>query len=206
MVMHLKDTFHAWSLVAKLGIDEVCDLIVTGRKASEVRPDEWIYPFIGTPDDSRRVLDFGCGFGRNAFGLATHGKNWKIVGYDNEAMLGRVSEFATIHYGGEIPFNLSFVSDWEQLKAQKFDCIMCSLVLQHIYEDALAIYVNDFKQMTGRLIVTGRRFNDDKSRRSTWAILEDSGLIPTEFYAGHLKIPYIAEGDPNDHNTAVYSL
>lgn len=200
----MKNTFHGWSSVDKLGIDEVSDLIVTGCKASEARPDEWLYPFIGTPDDSIRVLDFGCGFGRNAFGFSTHGQNWRVVGYDNEAMLGRVAEFSDIHYGGKIPFNLAFVSDWEQLKTQSFDCIVCSIVLQHIYEDALATYAKDFRGMTKHLIVTGRRFNDDVTRRNTWAILGENGLVPKKFYAGHLLIPYTPEGDPHEHNTAIY--
>lgn len=189
-----------------MDIDKVCDLIVTGRKATEARPDTWIYPFIGDPATPLRILDFGCGFGRNAFGIASSNEKWNVVGYDNDAMLGRVPEFAAIHYNGVVPSNLSFSSDWDHLKTQTFDCIACIIVLQHIYEDALATYIADFKKMTKHLIVAGRRFNDDVRHRSTWDILEENGVVPEKFYAGHLKIPYSPKGEPEDHNIAIYSL
>jgi len=202
----VKNTFHRWSEVDTLDIDAVTNLIVTGRKATEARPDEWLYPLIEDPLMAKIILDFGCGFGRNALGISNHSDKWSVTGYDNKAMLGRVPEFATINYQGKIPPNLRLVSDWDQLRLEKFDVIVCVIVLQHIFEDALEKYTSDFKQMTKRLIVTGRRFNDDVGNRSTWTILEEQGLIPIEFYAGHLRIPYTAEGDPHEHNTAIYSL
>lgn len=206
MVTYMKNTFHEWSAVGKFDLDKVCDLIVTGRKASEARPDVWVYPFIGDAEQPLRVLDFGCGFGRNALGIASKHDKWSVVGYDNEAMLSRVNEFAAIHYGGVIPPNLTFTSDWEKLKTETFDCIACIIVLQHIYEDALAVYANDFKKMTKRLFITGRRFNDDKNNRSTWTILGEQGLVPDKFYAGHIEIPYKPDGDPGEHNIALYFL
>lgn len=200
----MKDTFHGWATVGEMKIDRVADLIVTGRKANEAVPDEWIFPYIGDPSESLTVLDFGCGFGRNSFGLARQ-SNWTVVGYDNEAMLGRVKEFSSINYDGRIPKNLWFLSDWEQVKLHRVDRIFCSLVLQHIYEDALRTYIKDFKRMTTRLVVVGRRSNDE-ALRSTWTILEEQGLVPREFYSGPQKIDYVPEGAPEDHNMAIYTF
>jgi hypothetical protein len=94
----------------------------------------------------------------------------------------------------------------DELKIQKFDTIFCCIVLQHIYEDVLKKYIYDFKRMTSNLVVAGRRFNDDVKRRSTWTILEENGLIPISFLHGDKIIDYIPEGNPEDHNTAIYSL
>jgi len=202
----MRDTFHGWAAVDKMDIDVVADLIITGRKASEVRPDTWLFSHIGNSKNSLVVLDFGCGFGRNSFGMAMYGENWTVIGYDNEGMLSRVPEFFAINYSGKIPNNLWFVSEWNQIVLHKIDVIFCSLVLQHIYEDALMKYIQDFKQMTNKLIVTGRRFNDGKGKRSTWTILEEHGLIPDEFYGDCGQISYVAEGDPTEHNMAIYNL
>jgi len=203
----MKDTFHGWSTVGQMDIDVVADLIATGRKVSDVKPDDWlINNFIGFPDQNKLILDFGCGFGRNAFGMAKHSKKWTIIGYDNEAMLSKVPEFATINYKGELPENLLFMSDWNRVSLYKVDVIVCTLVLQHIYEHTLIKYIQNFKKMTHRLVVSGRRFNDDATKRSTWTILEEEGLIPDKFYGVNGEMPYTAEGDPEEHNTAVYVL
>jgi len=203
----MKDTFaEGWTKINELSLDTVVDLIVTGRTAIEARPDEWIYKLFGNNDIPITILDFGCGVGRNSFGFAINHKNWTVVGYDSDQMISRIPEYAAIHYNGIIPNNLWFVSDWNQLVHHKFDKIICSLVLQHIYEDALAKYCKDFKTMTNFLFVTGRRYNDDKGNRSNWTILEEQGLIPNKFMRECTIIPYSAEGDPNEHNSAFYFI
>lgn len=202
----MKDTFHGWSTVGSMDLDVVTDLIVTGRKASEARPDVWLFDHLGKKEERLNVLDFGCGMGRNTFGIANHSPEWTVVGYDNEGMISKSREYCTLMYGGRIPKNMWFITDWEQVRLHRFDAIFCCIVLQHIYEDALAKYIADFKQMTNRLVVMGRRFNDDPKRRSTWVILEENGLIPDRFYAGGEIIPYNGEGDPGEHNLAIYTL
>lgn len=201
----MKDTFHGWATVDKMNIDTVVDLIVTGKTAIEAKPDKWIYKYLAHSDEEITILDFGCGVGRNSFGFAMESNKWTITGYDNDAMLSKIKEFSELHYDGKIPPNLSFTSDWDLVKTKKFDLIICSLVLQHIYEDALIKYIQDFKQMTNKLIVIGRRYNDDK-HRSVWIILEEQKLIPIRFYEGDKLIPYKPEGDPHDHNMAIYVL
>ena len=138
--------------------------------------------------------------------MAEQQKNWKIVGYDSEQMIDRVPEFASIKYKNGIPNNVQFISDWEQLKLQKFDKIMCIIVLQHIYEKDLVKYIQDFKKMSPFIFVHGRRYNDDIKHRSNWTIIEEQGLIPNKFFKGHIMIPYSSDGDPNEHNAAQYVL
>ena len=90
------------------------------------------------------------------------------------------------------------------MKEEKFDVIFCGLVLQHIYEDALGVYLKDFKNMTKKMIVMGRRFNDDPKGRSTWTILGENGWVPSKFLSGLTQIPYTPDGNPEDHNIAIY--
>ena len=203
----MKETFrNDWANVGKLNLEQVTNLIVTGRKPSEAQPDRWLYEWLGDGDKAISILDFGCGMGRNSFALATKFPLWSVFGYDSEGMIEKTKEFAEIHYKGVIPPNLKFVADWEQLKTRTFDKIMCIIVLQHIMEADLAKYAQDFKSMTKFLLVSGRRFNDDKNNRSTWTILEEQGLVPEKFFAGHLQIPYMPEGDPSENNVGYYFL
>ncbi len=80
----MKDTFNGWSEVGTHQIDLVMDYILTGRKASEAKFDSEMLPFIGTLDQPLKILDFGCGVGRNTFGLANASSPWNVTGYDNE--------------------------------------------------------------------------------------------------------------------------
>ena len=202
----MKESFRgAWKKISEFDLNKVTDLIVTGRTPEQAKPDTWLYGLLKKDANTPlTIMDFGCGMGRNSFGFAEHFPNWSVVGYDSEGMIGKSKEYCQLHYNGVTPPNLKFDPDWEKLKTKKFDKIICMLVLQHIFEEDLAKYIKDFKTMTKQLIVFGRRFNDDKACRSTWAILEQNGLVPSKFFGGHLEIPYSAEGDPHEHNMAYY--
>lgn len=202
----MKDTFNSWANVGDYNLDIVSDLIVTGKPAKKAFPDKWLMKYIGDPIYSLKIMDFGCGMGRNTFHIGITNPHWSVIGYDNEGMLSKVPEYYSIHYTQSPPKNVKFESDWESLKNNKFDVIFCCLVLQHIYEDALIKYLSDFKKMTSKLIVTGRRFNDGPGNGSTWKILEDNGFVPTVFLNGDRTITYMPEGEAEDHNTAIYIL
>jgi 2-polyprenyl-3-methyl-5-hydroxy-6-metoxy-1,4-benzoquinol methylase len=200
----MKDTFNVWSSVGENDIDTVMNYILTGRKAIEAKADEWLINLIGPVDENIRVLDFGCGVGRNTFGFATKCPSWFMVGYDNEGMLSKRDEFFHLQYDSPVPSNVNFTSDWESIKNQRFDVILCCIVLQHINEDALSVYLKDFKSMTRKLVVSGRRVNDDPKRRSTWTILDENGWTPSEFLYYGVPTKYMPEGEQEQHHTAIY--
>ena len=196
----MKNVFNAWENISSLSIDKVANFILTGHTANRFYADDFLYPHL-TPT---KILDFGCGIGRNTFGLSVYNAEWKIVGYDSDEMLKYIDEYKTIKYTDDNFPNVDFSSDWNALSKMSFDSIFCAIVLQHIMESDLKSYINDFKKMTNTLLVAGRRFNDDTKKRSTWKIIEECGLIPLEFYKGHEKISYSPDGDGNEHNLAIY--
>ena len=204
----MNDMFNDWILIPDLPMEKVIESILTNRTIETFNPDCGIYTFIGNKETPISVLDFGCGIGRNTFGLGLHSPRWTITGYDNSGMIKLTDQYYTMKY--KIPHlltNVSFSDDWESLKKLKFDVVLCCYVLQHIYEKDLFSYIEDFKNITNHLIVLGRRSNDDISERSTWTILEEAGLIPTSFYrSGGMETNYSPEGDIYEHNIAVYNF
>jgi hypothetical protein len=57
--------------------------------------------------------------------------------------------------------------------------------------------------MTNKLVVSGRRFNDDMvdgKYKNTWQILENNGFYPVNAK----KINYNVDGNPNEHITCIY--
>jgi 2-polyprenyl-3-methyl-5-hydroxy-6-metoxy-1,4-benzoquinol methylase len=196
--------FHAWDKIKDCDLDNTLDMILTGRDSRTAMPEAWLMPFI--PLNTKRLLDFGCGVGRNTFYFAKTLPDTEVIGYDNDVMLGKCQEFYDLRYGGEYPPNLIFSSDWEGLKVKPFDVVMCCFVLQHVFESELIEYIRDFKSIARRLVVVGRRVNDDQ-KKTTWALLEKYGLVPTRFYnSGVNEVPYDAEGISEAHHTAVYDI
>jgi len=199
--------FNIWENIKTKSLDDVANLILTNRKASEFFIDEWLYKLCGNKENSLSVLDFGCGIGRNSFGMAYYSDQWTITGYDNISMLEKATEYQIIKYNTPLlPINLTFNSMWNVLVNNKFDVIFCCLVLQHIYEEDLNQYLSDFKKMTKRLVVSGRRFNDDVMNgvnKNTWKILENNGFYPIQCNRNGL---YSSCGDPNEHFSCVYDV
>ena len=132
---------------------------------------------------------------------------------DSEKMLERTSEYCHSKYNKNISDypNVTFTSDWKYVKSQKFDYTYATLVLQHIFEEELNQYCQDFKNITKKLIVHGRRHNDDKLNglyKNTWKILENNGLFPISCtLQGNIEWKYSVYGDDlNEHFTCLYKF
>lgn len=202
----MKDTFHAWSTLSEKSVEEIIPLIITNSNLEILGHDSWIMDEIGKPNQKLKLLDFGCGIGRNAFGFSEY-ENWHILGYDNDVMLEKSKEYCKLKFKkhtNDFP-NINFSSDWSFIKQKKFDCVYSILTFQHIFEEDLCKYLQDIKTITNRMIVHGRRYNDDIDKstgkhKNTWKILEDNGFYPYDAqYKG-----YTTYGDVNDHMLVCY--
>jgi len=203
----MNNSFNGWFYVDQYNLNKVVDLVLTNGTAETIKSDMWLTPFIGDESTPLSILDFGCGVGRNIFDFSHNFPNWKFYGYDNPNMINKANEYSNIRFGKNIQqySNLELFSDWDKLKTIKFDCIYATIVFQHIHEKDLNNYLQDIKQMTHKLIVSGRRFNDDMidgKYKNTWQILENNEFHPTNAK----EINYKIDGDPEQHITCIYDL
>jgi SAM-dependent methyltransferase len=203
----MNNSFNGWLHIDQFNLNKVIDLVLTNGTPETINSDMWLTPMIGDKSESLSVLDFGCGVGRNIFDFSHNIPNWKFYGYDNPHMMNKANEYSKIRFNKQIcdyP-NLELISDWDILKTIKFDCIYATIVLQHIHEKDLNVYLQYIKQMTHRLVVSGRRFNDDiidGKYKNTWQILENNGFYPSNAK----EINYKIDGDPEEHITCIYDI
>jgi len=154
-----------------------------------------------------RILDFGCGVGRNTVGMLELSKKWIVTAYDNPNMIARGRKF----YGERLQNDrLQMVSDWNEIIEDKtiekntFDAIFCCLVLQHIDQFQLRDYLADFAGLTNRLFVCGRRGLDegwsDTGFIDVWLFIQENGFEAIELEKG------LADGkNPNDHHYGIFA-
>jgi hypothetical protein len=122
-------------------------------------------------------------------------------------MLKKAKEYSIKKFNKNIEDypNIQLFSEWDTLKSFRFDCIYATIVFQHIHEKDLNNYLQNIKQMTNKLVVSGRRFNDDMvdgKYKNTWQILENNGFHPKNAR----EINYKIDGDPKQHITCIYDI
>jgi len=116
--------------------DEVRERILTGYR--EGKPFTPYVPTVALPASVDRVLDFGCGLGRNFPYLTTIAR--EVVGFDLPPMIERCRTLA--------PQSVALLtSDWQEVSARRYDLIVATLVLQHIETTACLSYLDDFARL-----------------------------------------------------------
>jgi len=207
----MKNSFHDWGKVDSLELDKIIDLVITNGTLETTNPDKHLYSLFGHETESIKVLDFGCGICRNAGYLSQSYPNWNVYGYDNDNMLKHANTFCKQKYSLNIStqLNLNLISNWDELKKEKFDVIFALLVFQHIHEEDINVYLKDIRNMTKKLIVFGRRYNDDfyydKNNiifKNTWQIFENNKLYPSNAD----EISYKIHGDLEEHTLCIYNF
>ena len=118
-----------------------------------LRADQFIIDFM-KDNHTNSILDFGSGYGRNTFALA--GRTKIVWAYDFPNMIKLLTE--------DIRFkdydNIHTTSNWEEVKEQQFDAIVCVIVLQHICCKDLESYLKDFLNISKNLYVQTRVYID----------------------------------------------
>lgn len=139
-----------WLAVARdASADDLRERILTGFKAG--KPFTPYRPTIGLPVPLGRVLDFGCGVGRNFPFLRQQAA--QITGFDLPPMIARCRELAPV------PADALW-SNWNTLRGQRFDLVFATLVLQHVEPEACAAYVRDFARMAPAIYLLSRASSD----------------------------------------------
>lgn len=183
-----------------MSLSTTINYVITGGTIDSIQPAKELSEIIDFTNPIK-VLDFGCGVGRNCIPLALKYSKSEICVYDNPKMINQMCEFCKQKY--KLPIeeikNLKTYTEWDKIKTKKFDYVYATLVFQHIKESDLNTYLQDIKCITNNLIVFGRRFNDD-SNKNTWNIIENNGLYPINIES------YQRDGDDHEHQMAIYKI
>jgi len=137
---------------------------------------------------SERVLDIGCGFGRHAFETARRGGHVVAVDAGLDEVNGVATMFAAMALEGEFqPDDVSATAVQGDTLAlpfasNSFDRIICSEMLEHISNDALAITeLTRVLRPGGTLAVTVPRTGPE---RLNWLLSSEYHNVP----GGHVRI------------------
>ena len=117
-----------WLSVARANDpDDVRERILTGYR--DGKPFTPYVPTVALPAPIDRVLDFGCGLGRNFPHLTSIAR--EVVGFDLPPMIERCRTLGTHAVA-------LLTSDWQEATSRSYDLIVATLVLQHIETAACA--------------------------------------------------------------------
>lgn len=165
-------------------------ILTAANKPAEFTPEAGILSRFDTTA-KLRVLDFGCGMGRNTKWMVQN-TAWEAWGYDSGVMLGRARKWL-----GPAASKMRLYSEWEGFKRQKFDIVFAFIVFQHIRLEELRGYLRDLTQITKKLVVWGRRYNDEKGANN-WPIVQEFFDIK-DLDGGEFRI----DGDPHEHSGCI---
>ncbi len=139
-----------WEDVARASDDDdLRERILTGFKAG--KPFTPYEPTIKLPASIERVLDFGCGAGRNFPYLKSIARI--VYGFDLPPMIARCRRLAAVDVD-------DLIEDWTAVRGVRFDLIFASLVLQHIEPERARSYLEDFATMAPAVYLLTRTDSD----------------------------------------------
>jgi SAM-dependent methyltransferase len=126
-----------WLAVARADDpDDVRERILTGYR--DGKPFTPYVPTLALPAPIDRVLDFGCGLGRNFPYLTSIAR--EVVGFDLPPMIDRCRALAAEPIG-------LLTSDWGEVRARRYDLVFTTLVMQHIETEACRAFIEDFARI-----------------------------------------------------------
>lgn len=184
--------YDPWEKVADLNVAREIVLTGWGSKTDKLPSDDWLFDqFNGW---GGRVLDFGCGVGRNIVALSK--RNHEVVGFDFPSMIQLLGKEK-----GSLPSNVRLETDWEKVKAERFDVTVATLVFQHIHQADLWLYLEDLISMT-RSICIHSRVRDDFAGPRIPDILRPRWKFAKVFYPANGTLDDVLRMGPEDHFSA----
>ncbi len=154
-----------WLSVARANDpDDVRERILTGYR--DGKPFTPYVPTVALPAPIDRVLDFGCGLGRNFPHLTSIAR--EVVGFDLPPMIERCRTLGTHAVA-------LLTSDWQEATSRSYDLIVATLVLQHIETAACVAYLKDFARLSPATYVLTRVRSDFDA--NVLQLIADTGLF-----------------------------
>lgn len=181
-------------------------------KPAEFLPEPDAVDLIGDYRAKLRVLDFGCGLGRNLLALRSASSHWEVYGYDLPPMIDRAQRYLP----QRLPYKaltrpVAFRSDWEllraELRADPVDVVLAVFVFQHIDLQTLKATAADLREMVkpgGSVVVRGRRWMDDGTP-DTFTVLSSALGEPRSPEPGTYP-EWTPGGGRLDHFTVRYTI
>jgi SAM-dependent methyltransferase len=178
----MNPTKHAskWEEIAKLTNTQVREYILTNHEnqgwEASTKPllnliQNWVELAPGS-----RILDYGCGLGRNLVPLAAAGHC--VYGFDVEAMIQAAKPLMV-----ESGYKIYLYDDFQYIQhlvdiSSSFDLRLVSLVAQHMHPNDIQEAFSQFPKICTKLLVTGRDWNDfaprNQSPMATWEFIDEA--------------------------------
>ena len=162
-----------WISIASAPLDDIKEALITGyKKGKPFSPHN--YHFFRDDIQNCRILDFGCGIGRNFSSLMPYARS--LVAYDIPEMIGACRQLGTLT-------NVDLHDDWDKVNSMRFDVTVATLVLQHLIPDeALGWHLLEISRVSAYMYVSGRAWCDGSKNQNVLCEILDTGHF--EFIRG----------------------
>lgn len=156
---------------------ELMHMIMTAcKKPGDFVADPRLLSYLGNRRELLKVLDFGCGLGRNCLGIARFSDKWEVMGYDLTPMIERAHRYIPSTTTDKDILDRIHLTDSMQTAVEEYspDVALACFCLQHIDKSELLDILPWMGDYIPKLIVSGRTWMDDGTM-DAFALVEACG-------------------------------
>ena len=155
----------AWAEIASTTNDvELKECLMRGYGEVEDLPHDEL-DLLYTKRRKYKILDFGCGIGRNFRYLKSFAT--EVHGYDTPEMIERCNELCST----EIDL---LTSDWDRIKEERYDIVVAYHVFQHLTDpDHVRAFLEDLSKITSSLYLLTRCYMDSPNADNVAKIIQE---------------------------------
>ena len=177
-----------WKHVAQLPEEDIKEALITGYKNGNPFAPHY-YDFFHPGVKAGKILDFGCGIGRNFPAIRNFSE--EIVAYDIPDMVDACRKYADCT-------SVSLLEDWKEVTIQQFDVAIMSLVVQHMEnKEALKQCLIDISNCSEFLYVSTRCWIDGSKKLNSFETIMGAGCFT--FLGANVPYQNILASNYPDH-------